>query len=952
MTLSIAASLGGSLVVLLILMRKALPFWLEKRERARFSNLAERINNPVLLAGLDTKIQYVNRALTQVGERAKSRLIGATVDSVFQSHASDPRLAHQLAEGFRLQNTFHLELPSIHGHERCSWWIFTFTPWVDRRGQVSAYIAVGADVSRHRNVEEDLAQINRTNALLLHAAGEGIFGLDQQGNISFVNPATARITGWDATALKGKPASTILHQLRIHFQPGTQEDHFIGAAFLDGTVQIGDGDIFRRKDGTQFAVEYTSTAVRETGKVVGTVVIFRDITDRKQKEYLQSRQARQSALRADVGFALAGSGSLTGILQRCAQSMAKHLEGAVGQIWMFHPEDNLLELEIHGGPANPTAQQPRRVHVGSAELGLAARGGVPVLTHDLTSDLNVLDRDWIRRERLVAFAGFPLTVESRLIGLIALYATQAWPEDALELLGSVADLIAQGIVRKRSEEKVLEQAALLDKSQDAIIVMDLSNKCVYWNKSAERMYGWPAKDVYGKPIDQLIFRDPAYFNRAKEEALQKSEWKGESCQVSRGDEPVVVESQWTLIQDEAGNPKSILMINTDVSERKQIEAQFLRTQRMESIGTLAGGIAHDLNNVLAPILLSVEILKEKFQDAQSQRMLSIVESSAKRGADMVKQVLTFARGVDGERSLLQTRHLIKEVGKIVGETFPKTIKLRLNLAENLWTIMGDATQLHQVMVNLAVNARDAMPEGGTLTITAANEILEPAQANPQTGAKPGFYAVIRVSDTGTGIPPEVLDKMFEPFFTTKEVGKGTGLGLSTVLSIVKSHGGFVQVQTAINKGTTFIIHLPALENAQPQASEGEARKLPTGHGETILAVDDEASVLSMTREMLETFGYRVLTAKDGAEAVAAYSTHRAEIKGVLTDMLMPFMDGPTTIRVLRKLNPKVKIIAASGLMDNEKVKDTTGLDNITFLMKPYTAEKLLATLHRVLSAED
>ena len=373
---------------------------------------------------------------------------------------------------------------------------------------------------------------------------------------------------------------------------------------------------------------------------------------------------------------------------------------------------------------------------------------------------------------------------------------------------------------------------------------------------------------------------------------------------------------------------------------------------MESIGTLAGGIAHDLNNVLAPIMMSVEILKEKFHDDQSQRMLSIVESSAKRGADMVKQVLTFARGMDGERALLQTRHLIKEVGKIVGETFPKTIKLRLNLAENLWTIMGDATQLHQVMVNLAVNARDAMPDGGTITITAANEVLEPHQVDPQTGAKPGFYAVIRVSDTGTGIPPEVLDKMFEPFFTTKEVGKGTGLGLSTVLSIVKSHGGFVQVQTEINKGTTFIIHLPALDNPQPQAGEGEARVMPSGHGETILAVDDEASVLSMTREMLETFGYRVLTAQDGAEAVAVFSNHRADIKGVLTDMLMPIMDGPTTIRVLRKLDPKVKIIAASGLMDNEKVKDSTGLENITFLMKPYTAEKLLATLHRVLSAED
>src|SRR5438876_3450230 len=365
------------------------------------------------------------------------------------------------------------------------------------------------------------------------------------------------------------------------------------------------------------------------------------------------------------------------------------------------------------------------------------------------------------------------------------------------MVGAVVDSIAQGIVRKRAEEKVAEQAALLDKSQDAICVIDLANRFTYWNKSAERLYGWTAKEAFGKKADELLFRDRSYFDRAKKEVMDKGEWKGECCQLTQGDESVVVESEWTMVQDDAGRPKTILMVNTDVREKKQIEAQFLRTQRMESIGTLAGGIAHDLNNVLSPILMSVEILKDKFKDEQSKRMLAILESSARRGADMVKQVLTFARGVGGERVLLQTRHLIKEVAKIVTETFPKTIQLKTNIAENLWTIMGDATQLHQVMVNLTVNARDAMLEGGTLTITAENTVVEPNQDNPAS-AKPGFYVVIKVKDSGTGIPREVLDKIFEPFFTTKEMVKGTGLGLATVLGIVKSHGGFVQVQTEVN----------------------------------------------------------------------------------------------------------------------------------------------------------
>src|SRR5207249_5717489 len=268
--------------------------------------------------------------------------------------------------------------------------------------------------------------------------------------------------------------------------------------------------------------------------------------------------------------------------------------------------------------------------------------------------------------------------------------------------------------RRRADLRIREQAALLDKAQDAIIVHDLEWRAQYWNKSAENLYGWGFEEVKQMNLRTDLFKtDDAKMLEALQNALAKGEWLGELKQTAKGGKRLIVQSRWTLVRDNEGRPKSVFVINTDVTEQKNLEAQFLRTQRMESIGTLAGGIAHDLNNVLSPILMSVEILKEKFKDEQSKRMLTVLESSARRGADMVKQVLTFARGVDGERVLLQTKHLIKEVAKIVNETFPKTIQLKTNIAENLWTIMGDATQLHQVMVNLTVNARDAMPEGGT-----------------------------------------------------------------------------------------------------------------------------------------------------------------------------------------------------------------------------------------------
>jgi len=917
---------------------------------AKLSLAANKTDYGVLLVGPDGTIEWVNPAFTRITGYEKAEAKDKAFGTLLLGSLHSPKVTQQIKTGLSGKKGFNLEMLCAHKQGHRYWLSLNLTPVCDERDRLVSFVGVATDMTMRKRVEDDLARTNRRNEMFLNSAGEGIFGLDLHGAITFVNPAAARMTGWDSGELIGKPASTILHQLRIAKPAPGQEAHFLASTYQDGTVLVGDADQFKRKDGTIFPVEYTSAAIREGNNITGAVFIFRDVTDRKQTENVRSRQTRQYALRADIGFALAGSDALKTLLQRCAQALIKHLDGAFARIWTLNPDENLLELQASAGLYTRTDGNYSRLAVGNgSKVGLIARDRIPQMTNDLINDDQVSDRDWVKREQMVAFVGFPLFVENRLVGVLAMFSKNPLPADTFEMLGAVTDSIAQGIVRKRAEDKVAEQAALLDKSQDAICVIDLSHRFTYWNKSAERLYGWSAKDACGKTADELLFRDRSYFDRAKKEVLEKGEWKGECCQVTSGDESVIVESQWTMVPDETGRPKSILMVNTDVSEKRKIEAQFLRTQRMESIGTLAGGIAHDLNNVLSPIMMSVEILKEKFKDDQSKRMLGILESSARRGADMVKQVLTFARGVDGERVLLQTKHVVKEVAKIVMDTFPKTIQLKTNVAENLWTIMGDATQLHQVMVNLTVNARDAMPEGGTLTITAENTIVDAAQENNPASAKPGFYVVIKVKDSGTGIPREVLDKIFEPFFTTKEMGKGTGLGLATVLGIVKSHGGFVQVQTEVNKGTTFLIYLPALEGApQPQA-ETEDRRPPSGNGELLLAVDDEAAVLSITKETLENFGYRVVTAKDGTEAVAVYTAHRNEIKGVLTDMLMPFMDGPATIRVLKKMDPNVRIIASSGLMDNEKVKNATGMDNIAFLMKPYTADKLLQTVHKVLS---
>ncbi len=501
--------------------------------------------------------------------------------------------------------------------------------------------------------------------------------------------------------------------------------------------------------------------------------------------------------------------------------------------------------------------------------------------------------------------------------------------------------------RKQAENKIHEQATLLDKAQDAILVRDLEHRVLYWNRSAERLYGWTAQEAVGRSIKELLYQDPTPFLAASKETLEKGEWVGEIQQFNRDGQTLTIEGRWTLVRDDQGRPHCILAINTDITERKKLEQQFLRTQRMESIGTLAGGIAHDLNNVLAPILMSIELLRLQEKNDRRLDILKTIENSAKRGADMVKQVLSFARGFEGRQVVVQIGHLLREIEKIANETFLKSIRVSCDIPNGLWNVVGDPTQLHQVLLNLCVNARDAMPQRGCLSLSARNLQVDDQYASMNPEAKPGPHVVIEVEDNGSGMPPEVIERIFEPFYTTKELGKGTGLGLSTTLAIIKGHGGFIRVQSDPGIGTKFRVFLPAQTETGHSPVMAE-RELPRGNDELVLVIDDEASVQQITRQTLEIFGYRVLIAADGAEAAGIYAQRKNEIDVVLTDMMMPVMDGSAIIQVLLRLNPEARIIAASGVGTDGMVSKAFNAGVKFFIPKPYTAETLLKTLRQAL----
>jgi PAS domain S-box-containing protein len=788
------------------------------------------------------------------------------------------------------------------------WFQWNVAAIQNEAGEVVEIQGVGRDITDRKQIEEALQKSEEKFRLFADNAHTLIWIENSDPEkILYVNHAYEKIWGRSCQSLYNQPSSwmdSVHPEDRDRVMAKLQQYDDGDSASLEYRILQTDGSV-RWIWSRRFAMH------NEQGNIYAYGSIAEDITDRKQAEES---------------------------LRNNEQRLTLALEAANMGIWDWNLVTNESVWSANNGPL----------------YGLPSGTLAPTIKDYLNNFIYPEDREVVAR---LVEEGTGSKVEFRVV----------WPDGSIHWLSSKGQVyyneVGQpirmiGITkeisdRKQAEQQIREQAALLDVATDAILVRDFQSKILFWSQGAERLYGWRSEEALGEDPQKLLYKDTStQLEAALKTVTELGSWQGELNKVTKSGQEIIVASRWTLVRDAAGQPRSILSVDTDITQKKQLEEQFFRTQRLESLGNLAGGISHDLNNILTPILAASQLLQTKFAQDQerSHHLLTIIESNAKRGASLVKQVLSFARGCKGERTILQVKHLIAEIGQIAKHTFPKSIEFAITLSEDLWAISGDVTQLHQVLMNLVVNARDAMPDGGIIKISAENLFIDEAYATMNLDAKVGHYIVMTVADTGIGMPPAILDKIFDPFFTTKDSSTGTGLGLSTVLGIVKSHDGFINVSSKVGKGSEFKLFLPAVEATQPlDIDDAES---PTGDGELILVVDDEAQILEITTITLEDYNYKTLAANNGIEAIALYAQHKHNISAVLMDMMMPEMDGMTAILTLQKMNPQVKIIACSGLNPNEALTSEACGSVQLVLSKPFTAQELLQGLHYILKGQN
>lgn len=784
----------------------------------------------------------------------------------------------------------------------------------DAGGSVRGVVSVVCDHTERHQAQRALEESESRLGGIIHSMMDGIVAMDADLRITLVNPAAEHMFRCVASEVVGLPFDRLVPE-RLRVMVGGIISQFSLAQ--DNGMTSGNLSNFRglRADGEEFVLEASISGGMAEGRRIYTAIL-RDVTARREAE----SQLRQSEER------------FRQVVENLSEVFwMREIEG--GRLLYLSPSFETL----WGLPCQSLYDAPNswidavhpadRVRVLQASLVKQERGDYEEVYRIVRPD---------RADRWVRERAFPIRDSGGKV---------------YRLAGVMEDITRS----KRADEQMQLQSAALEAAADAIVIMDREGKVEWVNPAFTEATGYSIQEALGRNPFELLQsnqQEPG-FNESLWSTLRGgTAWRGEVVSLRKDGSLFTGLTTITPLRANREEITHFIAIKQDISEKKRLEAQLLQTQRLESVGRLASGIAHDLNNILVPMMMSPDALRSGLTDPALLGLVDTIESGAKRGAAIIRQLLAFSRGAAGDRNPMYLGMVVEEMMKIVHETFPKNITPRLRLGSGIWPVNADATQLHQVLMNLCVNAKDAMPEGGTLVIALENKQLDEVFSHLSPGSKVGRYVVVTVGDTGKGIDPQFTDKIFDPFFTTKPAGQGTGLGLSTVLGIVKSHGGFIQLDSKPGVGTNFMVYLPACELPGDTLPRAELPALPQGRGELILLVDDEDGVRRVARRTLERYGYVVIEAADGAEGVMKFAAQRKEIAAVVTDIMMPHMDGQNFIRALRHSSTTTPIIAISGHLSETGLTGDAGKEVQAFLPKPFSAAVLLETLQRVLAPSE
>ncbi|BAY26746.1 multi-sensor hybrid histidine kinase [Calothrix sp. NIES-2100] len=934
---------------------------LEESE-ARFAATFNQAAVGIAHVGLDGKLLLVNQRLCDLVGYTREKLLRQRLQGI--THPADLNIdlddVRQMLVG-KIQ-TYSVEKRYICQDNKQVWINLTVSLVRKASGEPEYFICVFQDITQSKQLAEDLHRREQQFSTLVENSPNVIFQLDRDLRHMYISSSVMDEFGITTQQFLGKtgrelglPADVCdMFEAACHQAIASKEVTQVEYSIAD-----------------KHFISHIISELGEDGVFVSLMGITEDVSARKQAEFTLKQQIRQEHLLSDIAQDIRRSLDLNEVLSSTVQRVRQFLNTDRVIIFRFRPDwQGDVIKESVGAEWTPILSTTIFDPCFSDRYIEPYRQGRITTMDDIDrADLKPCYIELLKSFQVKANLVVPILQEENLWGLLIAQhcsAPHQWQPGEIAMLRRLSTQVSIAIQqaelyhhlqteladRKLAEQKIREQAKLLDIVSDAIFVRDLNHHILYWNQGAEQMYGYLASEAVGQKANELWQEDAAQIAEIIQTVLEQGEWRGEIRKVTRSGRKIIVAGRWTLLRDESGNPQKILVVNTDITDKKQIEQQFYRAQRLESLGTLASGIAHDLNNILTPMLAVAQLLPLKFPNIneQNQRLLKILEINSKRGAQLVKQITAFARGAEGKRVPLQPRHLLKEIEQVIKSTFPKSIEICIDLATaNLSTILADPTQIHQVLMNLCVNALDAMPDSGTLTISADNFHVDASHARMNLEAKVGEYVVITVSDTGCGIPQELLERIFDPFFTTKELGKGTGLGLSTVIGIIKNHSGFIKVHSELGIGSQFQVYLSAIDTSATEEAD-DSQILARGNGELILVVDDEVFIQDVAKTSLKEFNYRVMIASDGIEALLLYAQHKTEISVVLMDIQIPSLDGLQAIRVLQQINPSVKIIVISGLRSNQQLLDAKNINVQAFLSKPYTIQELINTLKQVLSA--